>query len=174
MDREELKNKYIDLAMNKLDYRMRTEKEIRDYLKGLDSTKMEIDDDIIDEAIDFLKFSHFLDDVVYSEEYFKYGKKKLWGEQRILLELLKKGVSREDARQGFENAIENSDEKIDSDKESALKLGIRIARENSETDPDKLYARIGRRLASLGYSPALCYDVIGKIRNMLEKQSNDD
>ena len=88
-----------DVACAKLAARMRTEKEIRDFLGEKEYEKGEID-----EAITDLKEFGYIDDKRYAVEYFRYAKKKSKAEAMIFRELAAKGIAAEFARDAIEDA----------------------------------------------------------------------
>ena len=105
------------LAINYLSYRVRTEKEMRDYLK-----KKDAEASVIDETIDRLKEEKLLDDRVFSEMFVRSRKRHSnKGPRFILQELMQKGVAEKDARpalkqysfsEQFDNALKFAESKM--------------------------------------------------------------
>lgn len=97
-----------DYALKIVEFKDRTEKEIREKLsqKGYDEF-------IIEDEIEFLKSYGFINDSRYAERYTQDGINiKKWGKSRIKTELLRKGVEREIA----ENVIEDAFYELDDDR----------------------------------------------------------
>ena len=159
-----------DVACAKLAARMRTEKEIRDFLGEKEYEKSEID-----EAITDLKEFGYIDDKRYAVEYFRYAKKKSKAEAMIFRELAAKGIAAEFARDAIEDArTEASMEADDTDEQVANRLAVSmlsIQMQDGKLVDDKFLARVARRLASKGFSANTVYstlaDIKSKAREML-------
>ena len=91
--------KAFDASCRKLSARMRTEKEIRGFLK-----QNGFGEEAAEEAVAMLKEYRYLDDERYCKEYFRYTKAKGRADGRIVKELAAKGVSPELARNAIEDA----------------------------------------------------------------------
>ena len=152
------KEKAREAALRKLGSRMRTEKEIRDHLKSLDFSAEDVND-----ALTFLKEYNYIDDEEYCRQYYAAARRKGWAEYRIIRELEQKGIAASIARTVFEDM---EDEGV-SDREAALEIGLKMARqqERSACSDPKFLARVGRRLAGLGYSSDICYYVMNKVKD---------
>ena len=143
--------------MRKLSARMRTEQEIRQFLR-----KAEYSVDETEAAIAELKSYGYLHDERYCREYFLYA--------RIVRELAQKGISAETARNVIEDlrAAEMQDGgEIAEDRDAALAVARKMLRgqwEDGKTVDDRFLARVGRRLAGLGYDSSVIYDIFGKLR----------
>lgn len=153
-----------DVACAKLAARMRTEKEIRDFLGEKEYEKGEID-----EAITDLKEFGYIDDKRYAVEYFRYAKKKSKAEAMIFRELAAKGIAAEFARDAIEDAraeapmeAEDTDEQV-ANRLAASMLAIQI--EDGKPVDDKFLARVARRLASKGFSANTVYSTLAVIRS---------
>lgn len=182
----------FDAACRKLASRMRTEKEIRIHLK-----KLEFDDDTIDKAVSNLTELGYIDDEKYCAEYFKYAKTKGKADARIVRELVEKGIARETAKNVIEDVRETAAEmqrymneydgesvefgatdyrtdEYPSDSRLAYEIGLKMMKsqleEGKETD-QKFLARVGRRLASLGYDSGIVYNILGKLRKYGREES---
>lgn len=79
----------FDKALNYLSYRMRTEYEMRQYLK-----KKKYEEQFIDECILRLKEDNYINDSEFAEEYVEYGSRSLKSRKQIIYELIKKGVDK--------------------------------------------------------------------------------
>lgn len=138
-----------DTAAKYLTYRMRTCREMKDYLeqKGFDDAEI---DQLITEFIDL----HYLDDEEYCRQYINYACDKGKGSLRIRQELSGKGINREVIGFAMEDYY---------DTDSELDRAIRQAEKtlSGKTVDEKMKGRIGRRLMSLGYSTDVVYKVIG-------------
>ena len=66
----------------------------------------------------------------------------------------------------FQITEDMEDESI-SDREAALEIGLKMARQQDRADctDQKFLARVGRRLAGLGYSSDICYYVMNKVKD---------
>lgn len=154
-----------EAAMRKLSARMRTEQEIRDILK-----RAAYDDEEIEAAIAELVGYGYLNDERYCGEYFRYAKLKGRADRRIVQELTAKGISAELARNIIEElqAAEMQDgSEMAADRDAALLVARKMLRgqwEDGKAADDKFLARVGRRLAGLGYDGSVIYDILGKLR----------
>ena len=116
----------METALNKLNYRMRTEGELRKTLEELDYSGDEIRD-----TLDELKDFGYLDDLRYSKEFLRNSRKKSWSLSRIRRALREKGVDPEVIDNAFYDA-EDSGELTEEglsldDREAALQAGIKMA-----------------------------------------------
>lgn len=155
----------FEAAMRKLSARMRTEQEIRQFLR-----KAEYSVDETEAAIAELKSYGYLHDKRYCREYFLYAKARGKADARIVRELAQKGISAETARNVIEDlrAEEAEDEgRTVDDHAAALAVGRKMLRnqwDDGKTVDDRFLARVGRRLAGLGYDSSVIYDIFGKLR----------
>ena len=151
--------------MRKLSARMRTEQEIRDILK-----RTAYDDEEIEATIAELVGYGYLNDERYCGEYFLYAKARGKADARIVRELAQKGISAETARNVIEElrAAEMQDGSgMAEDRDAALLVARKMLRgqwEDGKAADDKFLARVGRRLAGLGYDGSVIYDILGKLR----------
>ena len=153
-----------EYALFKLNYKMFTEKEMRDALK-----KEEYEPEEIDETIEALKRLEYIDDKKYIVEYFKSGRKKYWSQYKISYELEQKGINPEMTKSVIED-YKSSDEFEGpyEDRIVALKLGIIMAKDQiseGKSLDDKFFGKVGRRLMGLGHTKRTVYYVIDKLRN---------
>ena len=167
--------KAFDAGCRKLSARMRTEKEIRGFLK-----QNGFREEAAEEAVAMLKEYRYLDDERYCKEYFRYAKAKGRADGRIVKELAAKGVSPELARNAIEDARCEAEAERSmagasdffgqpqtDDRTLAMEIGEKMARQQCENGKDrdeKFFARVGRRLAGLGYDSGTIYSVLGKLR----------
>ena len=167
--------KAFDAGCRKLSARMRTEKEIREVLK-----QNGFGEEAAEEAVARLKEYRYIDDERYCKEYFRYAKEKGRADGRIVKELAAKGVSPELARNAIEDARSEAEaergmsgtsdffeQPQTDDRALAMEIGEKMARQQCENGKDrdeKFFARVGRRLAGLGYDSGTIYSVLGKLR----------
>ncbi len=149
-------------ALSFLSYGMRTEQQVRRRL-----IEKEFAAEIIDAVIEKLTGLHYLDDLEYAILYLEYAEQKRHGIRRIMEELKKRGISTltaEDARYEYERRKKENGFEIESEAERAEKEACRLAA-GREID-DKLIAKIGRRLKTLGYESDSIYHAVGRIMSM--------
>lgn len=167
--------KAFDAGCRKLSARIRTEKDIREFLK-----QNGFGEEAADEAVAMLKEYRYLDDERYCKEYFRYAKAKGRADARIVKELTAKGVSSELAQNAIEDARSEAEAERSTagvsdfleqpqtdDRALAMEIGEKMARQQRENGKDrdeKFFARVGRRLAGLGYDSGTIYSVLGKLR----------
>lgn len=138
-----------DAALKYLGPRARTCREVSDHLraKGFDGPEIE-------EIIEELKELRYLDDQDYCAQYFEYAFGKGKGSYRAKRELEEKGVDRETIEIAFEE-YESEETELARAKKQAAKIA-----DGRQID-EKLLARMGRRLTSLGYRADIVYQVLG-------------
>ncbi len=148
-----------DAALKFLEHRERSAQEVKSHLrsKGFREEEIEIE-------LEYLKSLHYLDDVRYCDNYIRYGLSKGRGPVRLQFELAERGIDAATIQEALEARFDRSMEKAAALKE-AEKLLIRHDWEETQAAPDeKTIAKIGRRLASLGYHTDIIYDIIGQVR----------
>ena len=97
-----------DYALKVIEFKDRTEKEIREKL-----TQKGYDENITEDEIAFLKDYGFINDLRYAQRFVSDAiNLKKWGKARIRAELLRKGVDREI----IDNAVEDAFMDIDDDR----------------------------------------------------------
>ena len=167
------KDKARERALKKLSTRERTEKEILDFLCGEGCTSVESK-----EIVAEFKEWGYLDDERYCRRYFEYGRSKGKAAARIIRELVQKGISADKGRDVLSDMNEESDGgKWEDDKCAALSVGMRMAANQADSgkpSDEKFLARVGRRLAGLGYDSGTCYYVIGKVRDYGKERERED
>ncbi len=134
----------LNRTLRFLSFRPRSEKEIQDYLK-----KKQVDEITSQEIIDKLKEHKFLND----EEFAKW-----WIEQRTLvkprawriikIELKQKGISNEI----LDSVISNFKFQISNDEEMAMQLAQKRLSRYKNLAKQEVYQKLGRYLASKGFS----------------------
>lgn len=145
-------------ALSRLEHRSRTVYEMRKYLssKGFDEEEIE-------ETVKELAQLGYLDDFRYCQEYLPYAFRKGKSKKRALYELKLKGIDLSIAEQAFSERDEEFDEK----KIAMGEVNKILKAENLEEGgdiPEKVLARIGRRLSCKGFSAGLIYEIIGDLK----------
>jgi len=154
-----------EAALKKLGSRARTEKEIRNHLRSLGFSTEDVND-----TVGFLKEYNYLNDERYCRQYYVYARPKGKALHRIIRELEQKGIPAGLARTALED-MEAEPEyggEVISDRDAALEVGLKMARQQEASGKDfdqKFLARVGRRLAGLGYNSSTCYYVMNKVKD---------
>ena len=147
-----------DAALRYLSSRSRTVFEMKRQLgqKGFEEKEI---DDLIAEFRD----CGYLNDLRYCQEYFQYAFGKGKGKRLVFNELREKGVDQAVIDIAFEEFDLDVDE-VSRAREEAAKV-LRIAEiEVGQPIPEKILARIARKLQSKGYNSDTIYSVIGDMR----------
>jgi regulatory protein len=157
-----------DAALKFLEHRERSVHEVKSHLRSKGFREEEIETEL-----EYLKSLHYLDDVRYCGSYISYGLGKGRGPVRLQFELAEKGIDGATIQEALESCFDRSAEKAAALKEAEKLLkrqgsadyGPAEEAEEDRAAPDeKTIARIGRRLASLGYHTDIIYDIIGQVR----------
>jgi regulatory protein len=148
-----------DTAAKYLAYRARTCSEMKKHLAGKGFEEEQIQS-LIGEFVAL----HYLDDEDYCHQYFRYGFGKGKGFARVKQELLEKGIDSETISVAYAD-----DETADTEEERARVQAEKIA--EGRVIDDKLLAKIGRRLVSLGYSTDVVYRIVGMYMKEKNEQS---
>ena len=131
-----------DYALKVIEFKDRTEKEIREKL-----TQKGYDENITEDEIAFLKDYGFINDLRYAQRFVSDAiNLKKWGKARIRAELLRKGVDREIIDNTVEDAF------IDVDDDRLLKEMQRRFK-NSDLSNIKERTRIFNFYMRRGFSP---------------------
>ncbi|HEY3875180.1 MAG TPA: RecX family transcriptional regulator, partial [Candidatus Kapabacteria bacterium] len=144
------------IALHFLNYRARSEKEIRERLQ-----KEEIPDDIILRVIEFLKEQKLVDDEAWSKAFVndKLVRKPVSSKQ-LAYGLARKGVPKEVIEQTLASLNEEETDETRAQR-AAEKRWPRILR--SESDPKKREQKLYTFLASRGFAMQTIRDVYRKI-----------
>ncbi len=137
---------------------LKTEKQMRTYLKEKGFLQESIDD-----AIGKLKEYGYVDDVVYAENYIKTYKNKK-GKIKLKFDLLSKGVSNQIIEEALEEFVEDDEQQQAC--ESLLKKYIK----NKKADP-KLKSKAYAHLFSKGFSGEI---ITGALNNVLSEVDDED
>jgi regulatory protein len=131
-----------DYALKVIEFKDRTEKEIREKL-----TQKGYDENITEDEIAFLKDYGFINDLRYAQRFVSDAiNLKKWGKARIRAELLRKGVDREI----IDNAVEDAFMDIDDDR---LLKEMQRRFKNSDLSNIKERTRIFNFYMRRGFSP---------------------
>lgn len=131
-----------DYALKVIEFKDRTEKEIREKL-----TQKGYDENIIEDEIVFLKNYGFINDLRYAQRFVSDAiNLKKWGKARIRAELLRKGVDREI----IDNAVEDAFMYVDDDR---LLNEMQRRFKNSDLSNIKERTRIFNFYMRRGFSP---------------------
>jgi Uncharacterized protein conserved in bacteria len=158
-----------DTALTYLASRERSAYEIKTHLlsKGFGAEEIKAE-------LEFLQEFHYVDDARYCADYIRYAAGKGRGPIRIRMELEEKGIDGSLIRQALEEFFDPAGER-----EAAMKEAQKLLRRDAagscdaeeatgekepETVDEKTLAKIGRKLASLGYHTDVVYGVIGRLR----------
>ncbi|MBE6184170.1 recombination regulator RecX [Heyndrickxia ginsengihumi] len=152
--------KGVNIAIQFLSFRMRSEKEIKDYLR-----KKEMDEAIIKEVIHKLYEQQYLNDLHFAISYVKTQVNTTRkGAKIIQLELQQKGIN----EAYIEEAMGYYD--IDKQVEHALLLAEKYAKQHQKLSEKQLYQRIEQHLARKGYT----FDVISRALKNLHVEKDED
>lgn len=103
-------------ALNYIDYKQRTKKEVMQKLSD------EYSSEIVERVIDLLEKYKIIDDTAYAQHFVRDCLNlKGWGRQRILQELYRRGIDKETAFPFLENTSEIMQQKADRLIEKCLK-----------------------------------------------------
>ena len=151
-----------EAALRYLSYRSRTVYEVERHLK-----EKGFSPDEICSAVEACKGCGYLDDENYCRAYFRIALAKGKGKRKIFCELREKGVDPQMAEAAFEDYFAEEGQEYD-ERESAraeAAKALRIAGiEWGDAVPEKILARIARKLQSKGYGSDVIYSVIGELR----------
>lgn len=153
-------SKTINYCLNRLSYRQRSERELRNSMerKGYTEENIEI-------AIDYCKEHEYVDDLKFAESFVK-DKTNLnkYGPERIKYDLMVKGVSRDIIDKVL---VVDRDEQLDMARDAASKK-MRSYRKDNKKD---IYRKLSGFLQRKGFT----YDVIsGVVRETLENIDEDE
>lgn len=143
-----------DTALSYLEHRERSAFEVRSHLvsKGFG-------EDEIEKELNDLKELRYVDDARYCDDYIRYGSGKGRGPVRLQHELLEKGIDAGLIREALEESFDRQAESL-----AAMKEAKKLLRAQDERPDEKMLARIGRKLNSLGYHSDVIYDVVRKLK----------
>ena len=139
-------------ALELLNFKMRSEKELSDKLEEYGYEKQEIGG-----ALSYVKSYGYINDAVYAEQYVaSKGKQK--GRAALKRELLNKGIDPEE----IERAIDTLEE---AEEDTAYWLLIKKAGPPHKLE-EREHARLCRFLISRGFSSGAVYDALKRYKGM--------
>lgn len=151
-----------ETALRYLSYRSRTVFEVEKHLKEKGFSAEETGS-----AIEECKGCGYLDDENYCRAYFRLALAKGKGKRKIFFELREKGVDPQTAESAFEDYFAEEAQEYD-EREMARTEAEKVLRisgiETGDPVPEKILARIARKLQSKGYGSDVIYSVIGELR----------
>ena len=148
-------------ALNYLEKRDRTEKEISDKLTGIGFSES-----VVLQTLDRLKEAGLVNDQDYAVRYMEVLAGKGRGRLRIMSEMRRKGLDEELVKNTLEDEELASDE-LARAREQAKKTWDAIS---DKSDIRKALAKVNRKLVMLGYS----YDIIGEVVSGLRNATGED
>ncbi len=149
-----------DTALSYLEHRERSTYEVKSHLisKGFQQEEIEME-------LNDLKELRYVDDIRYCSVYIRYGIGKGRGPVRLQMELKEKGIDAALIKDAILESFTRQTEREAAMKEARKLLDRGVRQEDERMRPDeKTIAKIGRKLASLGYHTDIIYDIIGQIR----------
>ena len=143
-----------DTALRFLEHRERSSYEVRTHLvtKGFQEKEIE-------EELQYLEELHYVDDARYCSSYIRYGMSKGRGPVRLQFELREKGIDAGRIQEALGESFDSQTEK-----DAAMKQARKLLDRSDGVADEKTTAKIGRKLASLGYHTDVIYGIIGQFR----------
>ncbi len=161
-----------ETALRYLEHRERSVYEVKSHLISRGFKQEEIE-----EELRYLKDLRYVDDARYCLDYISYGIGKGRGPVRLQFELAEKGIETALIQEALEERLDRRTERAAAMKEAEKVLrqhedrdfstGAGAGAESGDEPPgpeEKTVAKIGRKLAALGYHTEVIYDIIGQIR----------
>ena len=147
----------FDKALSYIERGIKTEKNIRDYLK-----KKGYLEESVNKAVDKLLEYGYINDEVYAENYIStYSQTK--GKQKLKFDLLSKGVDKSIIDQKLEKLLDE-----EGQFESAKTLALKFLK--NKIRDEKTYQKLCGHLVSKGFS----FDVVSKIAKVVLKEERDE
>src|SRR5665647_2022149 len=150
-----------NMALKYCVYRDHTVYEMSKHLK-----EKEFEQNEIDKVLSDLLELKYLDDYNYCRKYMPYSE----GKGKIKLELLQKGIDKQTIEEAMTDEEAEGEILGISEFERALFQGEKAICNQEITE--KLLAKVGRRLSTLGYSTEIVYKVMGML--MKRSRGNND
>ena len=157
-----MKRTAMEAAVRKLADRSQTCAELAKWLADREYPEEEIRQVLAD----CLEYG-YLDDTRYYREYFRLAFRKNKASRRAFDELKQRGVSEEVIANAYEDFLEEEDgfDGEEARAEREMEKILRNAGLSREDEiPEKIAARIARRLSSYGYSTSLIYQLLGELK----------
>ena len=154
---------YRGKALYYLEFKMRTEHEVRSYL-----AEWECPPAIMDEVIFFLEEYHYLDDARYAESYIRQERTLKSRSRRDITErLLSRGISRDIITAAFEQETEDMEPGADPELIQARNAAEKRMR-SGHTDRAKLISFLQRKGFSYGIIRQVLEDLEFEVPDMEE------
>ena len=160
----------MELAAKRLASGRRTEKELYDHLlkKGADPREAAA-------VVASFREDGYLNDEFYCRDYFRIALEKGRGKQRAFRELENRGVRRDVIEEAWETYTE---ENPVSETDNAYRVIAKMAGtedlDESGRLPDKLKAKLARRLYGYGYGTAVIYAAVDLLAEELYKERAEE
>jgi len=155
IQREDMGEIGFEKAVNYTLIRMRSEREMRHYLKEKGFLR-----EIIDEVIEKLRLYNYVNDTNFAK-LFTDEKKSKWGENKIKYELRLKGVGSQDIEKAFED-FEGSDE--------AYNISTKYLKGNTKEH----YEKLKKYLFSKGFSFSDINSAVFRIKEEMKNEKTED
>ncbi|WP_244835401.1 recombination regulator RecX [Clostridium sp. BJN0001] len=152
---KEMLNKCKNTALNIIERNLKTKKQLENKLR-----EKEFDDSIIFETMKFLEHYGYINDSEYIKLFIKEKIKK-YGKRKIIYELIRKGIKKEDVELEFENSSYIEDIEIESAKKIAKKKLDSILKK--EDDKYKIRGKLYNYLLSKGYQTNIIKQIIEEL-----------
>ena len=156
-----------DFAVRYLGYAPRTRKQLRDKL-----AEKQFSDEAIADVMQLLTEKGYLDDITFAQNYISHKTRiNNYGRRRIAVDLLRKGVGKEDIQAAYSAISERDGEEAEKENETAAArraLDKRLGRRDIDEvkkDPKELQ-RLMAYLVRRGFS----YDVVKKALQSHEEE----
>jgi len=157
-----------DVALKYLYYREHSTYEVKEHLK----TKGFSEEEIF-EAIEFLIEYNYVNDENFCNNFINYGISKGKGSIRLYYELNEKGIPNDIIQRVIEENFDTEKEKENAYLQACKIIGsssnkktLENTLEKDKLFDEKLFAKVGRRLSSLGYSTNIVYYVLERIKSI--------
>lgn len=149
--------KGLNLAIDYVNYKPRTKKEVERHL-----IKKDVDEKEIENIISTLEETYLLNDIDYVKEYTRFGLEKRRGIFRIKQELRERGIKEYDIEDGLYQLEREEDIEFQSiELENAKIERDRIVKNYGNTL--KIKEKVMRRLNYLGYGSHIIFKTVGEL-----------
>lgn len=151
-EEQECANNY---GLRLLNFKMRTEQEIRRRMKEKEYTE-----DVIDITIEYLYYLNYLDDEEYARKFIKdKSNLKNMGKERIKRELYAKGIDKEIINIQIEDIVDDDDEY-----EKAMEMAVKkLETTYKNDDKNAKYRKLGGFLQRKGYSMNIVFKILKEL-----------
>ncbi len=151
-EEQECANNY---GLRLLNFKMRTEQEIRRRMKEKEYTE-----DVVDTTIEYLYYLNYLNDEEYASKFIKdKSNLKNMGKERIKRELYAKGIDKEIINNQIEEIVDDDDEY-----EKATEMAIKkLETTYKNDDKNAQYRKLGGFLQRKGYSMNIVFKILKEL-----------